>query len=176
MLRINTDHPGLLFKTILLITCIVISGTLFASAADRPSLPDPDRLIYKQLAFTHPQPDLPILNHGLLLHIFANHKNPSITITAVIQTGSMYDPPGKEGLAELTGTVMKTGGIIGMPGSVVDETLEQMAASLHSAIDRDSGVFSLSFMSKDLENGLDIFSRILRARFRGNEIEPCQEP
>jgi len=162
MSRINSAHPGLYLQAILLITGIVICGTLFADAADRPSLPDPEKLVYKQLVFSHPKPDRVVLNNGLVLYIFENHELPLIKVTAVIRTGGMYDPPGKEGLAELTGTVMKTGGIIGMPGSVVDETLEQMAALLHSSIDRDSGIFSLSCMSKDLENGIDIFSRILR--------------
>jgi zinc protease len=162
MSHTKIDHPGLSFQTILVIICIVICDTLFAHAADRPSLPDPERLMYEQLAFTHPKPDRVTLSNGLVLHIFEDHELPLIKITAVIRTGSMYDPPGKEGLAELTGTVMKTGGVIGLPGSVVDETLEQMAASLHSSIDRDSAVFSLSFMSKDQENGFDIFSRILR--------------
>ncbi len=36
-----------------------------------------------------------------------------------------------------------------------------MAASFHLSIDRDCGTFSLSFLSKDLGKGLDIFSRIL---------------
>jgi zinc protease len=163
MSRINPSHPELIHKIILLFfISFVISHPLIATAVEPLSFSDPDRLIYKPLVFTHPKPNRVILNNGLILYIFENHELPLIKITAVIRTGSMYDPLGKEGLAELTGKVMKTGGIDGMSGSVVDEALEEMAVSLHSSIDRDSGTFSLSLLSKDLEKGIDIFSRILQ--------------
>src|SRR3989449_7661495 len=34
----------------------------------------------------------------------------SVTVSAMIRTGAVYEPPEKVGLAALTGTVMRTGG------------------------------------------------------------------
>ncbi len=133
----------------------------YSVTATPPAFPDPERIKYKPFNFVPPVADRVILNNGLVLYILENHELPLIKINALIRTGSMYDPPGKEGLAELTGKLMKTGGVDGMTGNAVDETLELMAASLNTTINRDSGVFSISFLSKDLDKALDIFSRIL---------------
>lgn len=157
ILRFNTFLENTLFLYIL---CVVFSYPI-ASAATPPSLPDPDRITYKPLSFTPPKAERVTLDNGLVLYILEDHELPLVKITAVIRTGSMFDPPEKEGLAELTGKVMRTGGIKGMTGSALDETLESMAAILHTSINRDSGVFSLSVLRNDREKGLELFSRIL---------------
>ena len=132
-----------------------------ASTAARLSLTDPDRLAYKPLSFTPPRAERVTLDNGLVLYTLEDHELPLVKITAIIRTGSTLDPPEKEGLAELTGQVMRTGGIKGMAGSALDETLESMAAILHTSVDRDSGLLSLSVLKNDCEKGLELFSRIL---------------
>lgn len=142
------------------IFCLVFSHSVVSAATPLP-LPNPDRITYKPLSFTPPKAERVTLENGLVLYFLKDHELPLVKITAVIRTGSMFDPPEKEGLAELTGKVMRTGGIKGMTGSAVDETLASMAAILHASINRDSGVFSLSVLKNDREKGLELFSRIL---------------
>jgi predicted Zn-dependent peptidase len=142
------------------ILCAVFSH-LIASAAAPPSLTYPDRITYKPLSFTPARAERVTLDNGLILYTLEDHELPLVKITAVIRTGSAFDPPEKEGLAELTGKVIRTGGIEGMTGSAIDETLESMAAILHTTINRDSGVFSLSVLRNDRQKGLELFSRIL---------------
>lgn len=157
ILRYNSILKNTLFLSIL---CVVFSHTI-ASAATPPSLTDPDRIAYKPLSFTPPKAERVTLDNGLVLYTLEDHELPLVKITAVIRTGSAFDPPEKEGLAELTGQVMRTGGIKGMTGSALDETLESMAAILHTSINRDSGLLSLSVLRNDREKGLELFSRIL---------------
>ena len=157
ILSFNSFFKKTLFINIL---CMVFSHPgIFA--ATPPSLPNPDRITYKPLSFTPPRAERTTLDNGLVLYILEDHELPLVKITAVIRTGSMFDPPEKEGLAELTGKVIRTGGIEGMTGSAIDETLESMAAILRATINRDSGVFSLSVLRNDSEKGLELFSRIL---------------
>ena len=145
----------------LLILCAIFFYSI-AFAAAPPALPDPDRIAFKPLSFTPPRAERVVLPNGLVLYILANHELPLVKITAVIRTGSMYDPPEKEGLAKLTGQVMRTGGIEGMTGDALDEALESMAANLTISVQRDSGALSLSVLRDDREKGLELFSRILR--------------
>lgn len=132
-----------------------------AFAATPPPLMHPDRIAFKPLTFTPPRAERVMLHNGLILYILSNHELPLVKITAVIRTGSMYDPPEKEGLAELTGQVMRTGGIEGMTGGALDEALESMAANLTISTQRDSAALSLSVLRNDREKGLELFSRIL---------------
>lgn len=142
------------------VLCTIISHPIAFSATPL-SLQDPNRIAYKPLSFTPPRAERVTLHNGLVLYILPNHELPLVKITAVIRTGSMYDPHEKEGLAELTGQVLRTGGIDGMTGSALDEALESMAAILAVSIHRDSGVLSLSVLRDDREKGLGLFSRIL---------------
>ncbi|MGZ6224946.1 MAG: hypothetical protein ACXWMH_05515, partial [Syntrophales bacterium] len=80
-----------------------------------------------------------LLDNGIILYIFADNELPLLNISAVIRTGSNYDPTGKEGIAELTGTVMRTGGTKALTGDAVDETLDFLAGSLRVSMNRDSG-------------------------------------
>ncbi len=158
MLIPNTALKTMLFFSIFL---LLFSHTI-VSAASPPFLTDPERLTYKPLSFTPPRAERVTLDNGLVLYTLEDRELPLVKITAVIRTGSAFDPPEKEGLAELTGQVMRTGGIEGMTGNTLDETLESMAAILHTSINRDSGLLSLSLLSRDREKGLELFSRILR--------------
>jgi zinc protease len=142
---------------LLFIICVVF----FPLICNSTSLSDPGKITYKPLSFTPPRAERIKLDNGLVLYILENHELPLVKITAVIRTGSSFDPPEKEGLAELTGNVIRTGGIKGMTGSALDETLESMAATLHISINRDSGVVSMSVLKKDREKGLEFLSRIL---------------
>jgi len=148
-------------KKYLLILILALFPCSIALAATPPALLHPDRITFKPLSFSPPKAERVILHNGLVLYLLANHELPLVKITAVIRTGGMYDPPEKEGLADLTGQVMRTGGIKGMTGSALDETLESMAANLSIATHRDSCTLSLSLLSNDREKGLELFSRVL---------------
>jgi predicted Zn-dependent peptidase len=76
--------------------------------------------------------------------------------------GSANDPPGKEGLAEITGELMRTGGTVSLSGDNVDELLDFIGASLNVSINRDYGKLNLSVMKKDLDKGFKILSDILQ--------------
>lgn len=158
-----------------IVLCAILSYPV-AFAATPPLLQNPDQITYKPLAFTPPRAERVTLHNGLVLYILPNHELPLVKITAVIRTGGMYDPDEKEGLAELTGQVMRTGGIEGMSGSALDEALESMAAILSVSIHRDSGVLSLSVLRNDLEKGLELFSRVLmKPRFEAEKLNLAKE-
>ena len=152
-----------------MIWLLVCSGLVLAAAP--PPLPDPDRIRYKPLSFEPPKVERVLLDNGLRLYILPDKELPLVQIKAVIRTGSMYDPPDREGLAELTATTMRTGGTAGMSGDAVDEALESMAAIFHVSVNRDSGIFSFSVLKKDLDRGFDLFSRtLMQPSFEENKL------
>jgi Predicted Zn-dependent peptidases len=143
-------------------------------AAERAHVPllKPDDLKYRPIHFTPPRAERVILNNGIILYIFEDNELPLLNISAVIRTGSNYDPIGKEGLAELTGTVMRTGGTSALTGDAVDEALDFFAGSLHISMNRDSGMINLSVLKKDLDEGLNIFSQIItKPAFEENKLK-----
>lgn len=144
----------------LLISCGQVLAASSIPVADRIMM-NPDKIQYQPLAFKPPRVEKIHLENGMHLYVLPNKELPLIQIRAVIRTGSIYDPIGREGLTELTATTMRTGGTLGMTGDEVDEALESMAAVLHVSVNRDSAVFTISFLKKDLNPCFEIFSRML---------------
>lgn len=97
--------------------CFFVSLLFFASCfgiasearAPRTLLP-PDRLQYPALEFRLPAAERIELQNGMVLFFLANRELPLVSLSVLVRTGSAYDPPGKEGVAELTAYLLRTGG------------------------------------------------------------------
>ena len=156
-----TIFKGINSLLIIISLSLILGSVGSASAASSTTLPDPNRIRYKPLSFEPPRAERLRLKNGLLLYILPDKELPLVNIKAVVRTGGMYDPAGREGVAELTADLMGTGGVAGMSGDVVDETLESIAATFDASVNRESGNLSFSVLKKDLDRGFDLFSRIL---------------
>ena len=102
------------------------------------------------------------MDNGIVLYVLEDHEIPLVNISVVIGTGSVDDPVGKEGLAELTGDVMRTGGTMSLSGDAVDDALEFSACALGVSINRDWGSADLSVLKKDMDMGLKILSDMIQ--------------
>lgn len=120
----------------------------------------PSKLRFEPLKFNPAHTEI-VINNGIILHILEDHELPVIDITAVIRTGSIYEPEDKTGLAGITGTVMRTGGTVNMKGEDINEMLEFIAGSVEVNIGAESGNASMSVMKKDIDTGIKIFADIL---------------
>jgi zinc protease len=139
-----------------------ISLPLWAADGGGRKYADPNKLTYQPLHFKAPKVERTTLKNGITLYLLEDHELPLVHFSVAIRTGSMYDPMGKEGLAELTSKVMRTGGAGKMNGSAIDDALEFVAASIEPSTSMEYTSWSMSIMKKDLDKGLDIFSQILR--------------
>lgn len=164
MTKLLSFHPGFCRVPILsLLGIFLLACSLSAFAAlPPPSLPNPEHIRYPPLSFQLPRVERIPLDNGIRLYILPDHELPLVQVKVVIGTGSMYDPRGREGLAELTAATMRTGGRLGMSGDEVDEALESLAANFQVSSNRDSTIFSFSVLKKNLDSGLDLFFGTLR--------------
>jgi predicted Zn-dependent peptidase len=152
--------------------CLLYSTIAPATERGHVPLPKPDELKYQPILFAPPRAERLLLENGIILYVFEDHELPLLNISAVIRTGSNYDPIGKEGLAELTGKVMRTGGTNALTGDALDEALDFFAGSLQVSMNRDSASINLSVLKNDLDEGLDIFSQIItKPAFEENKLK-----
>jgi len=142
--------------------CFIFNGGAFAFSSQAHPLPHPDRLKYPPLKFQLPQAERKALANGIALHLAEDHELPLVKITAVVKVGSIHDPAGKEGLAELSGKVLLTGGTSILSGDAVDETLSLMAADIQCHVYLEYTLLTLSVLQKDVDRALEIFSSILK--------------
>jgi len=145
---------------LIILICFILSVSTGYAAESAPLI-NPDNLIYRPLNFAPPKAERVELENGIVLYILEDHELPLLKISAIIKTGSIYDPKGKEGLAEITGTVMRTGGTKNRTGGEIDEELEYFAGDISVSVNMESGSATLSVLKKDIADGLDIFSDII---------------
>lgn len=161
-----------------------LAGLVKDSAADRMKLKareaktvagkfaPPETIIFPILQYQIPLAQRIVLDNGLIVFLLEDHELPLVSISAVVRTGAAYDPPGKEGLAELTGRAMRTGGTTALSGNEIDDRLDRYAISIGTSADTEMSRFSLSTLKEKLGMAIDLFSQILQSpRFEPQKIE-----
>lgn len=144
-----------------IIYAVFILLLLSSCAWQGATMGNPDDIAYAPLRFEPPKAQRVELENGIILYLLEDHELPLVNLSAVVRMGTFYDPPGKEGLAELTGNAMRTGGTRSMTGDRIDEELDFMAGIMTVSVGTQSCTFSLSVLQEDLDRGLEIFSDIL---------------
>jgi predicted Zn-dependent peptidase len=164
------------FIFLLLISFLLAGGVApVTSAADR-QFTNPDKINYPPLKFNLPQTQRVVLDNGIVLYILEDHELPLVNINALIRTGTMYDPEGKEGVADLTAYVMRTGGTEKLNSTEFDSRLDFMAASATITMSLDSAQVGFSVLNKDLDKGLDLLAQIIiQPAFEQKKLELAKE-
>ncbi len=108
------------------------------------------------------RPALKTIPEGMELMILEDHELPTAQLFLSIRGGSVYDPPGKEGLHAIAMQAVRTGGTELAPPDRIDEELESVGAALEMGTQQEYNQAQLSLHRKDLDRGLDILFDLLR--------------
>ena len=151
---------GLAIFNLLLVLTLIFKGHAL-SGEQQSSRIAPDQIQYKPLRFDLPHPERVVLENGIVLYILENHELPLVHIKALIKTGTLYDPPGKEGTAELTAYVMRTGGTATLSSTEVDRQFDFLAASASVSMFLESAQINFSVLNNHIDQGFDLLSQII---------------
>jgi len=87
-------------------------------------------------------------------------KLPLVTILAVLNCGASNDPPGYEGLAQLTAQLLREG-TEKRSGLEVVEGFERLGTSLESGADWDSTIVAMTLLREHVAMGFPLFAEVL---------------
>ena len=165
------------FTLLLLISLLLAGGTASAALAGGDSLfPNPDKINYRPLKFNLPQVQRTVLENGIVIYILEDHELPIVNINAFIKTGTIHDPEDKEGVAELTAYVMRTGGTAKLNSEEVDSQFDFLAASAAINMSMESANVDFSVLNKNLDQGIDLLAQIiLQPGFEEKKLELAKE-
>jgi predicted Zn-dependent peptidase len=137
---------------------VAIGATVAAAAGGKA---DPHTMSFPELRFEIPAAERVVLECGMPVYLLRDTELPIVKITAMVRTGSVYEPAAKAGLASLIGSVMRSGGAGGLSPEKMDDVLEFMASAVESGIGPDMGTVSLTSLTKNFNRTLRIFSDVL---------------
>ena len=101
-----------------------------------------------------------VLPNGMVLVAAEQRAVAIVTVSMLIQAGSMVDPPDKPGVANLVAQLM-TQGTKSRTAPQISEAIEFMGGALGVDAGQEITTISLSVLSKDLDAGLDLMADIL---------------
>ncbi len=101
-----------------------------------------------------------VLPNRLILLVGEDHSLPFVTLQFLTDSGTRRDPPGKEGLANLTARGLLWGTSKRDLNAIYQE-LDFMGASLTSSSGRDYATLTLRVLKKDFDKGLGILMDVL---------------
>jgi len=139
----------------------LLYGMIPSGALAAQTFIPPDKIKYPRLEFRLQQAEQVLLENGMILFYLRDNELPLVSISALVRTGSMYDPQSKEGVAELTAYVMRTGGTTQLGSAEIDQRLDFLAASPSISMSLDSASVNFSFLKGDLDTCLDLLSQML---------------
>jgi len=142
-----------------IIVCIISIFCFSSAHATEPA--NPRTMDFPPLTYRLPKAERVLLKSGIPVYLLQDHELPIVTISALIHTGSVYDPADKSGLASLTGSQLRGGGSQTLTPAVVDAELEFMASSVESSFGSDLGAVTLTSLTKNLDRTLQIFNDLL---------------
>lgn len=152
----------------LVLTAFLVIIMLLSILGRSPAIALAPAKHYTELKFP-PLPELEIpdytrfqLDNGIIVYLMEDHELPLISGVALFRTGSRFEPENKVGLADLTGTVMRTGGTIQHSPAQINQLLEQKAAAVETGIGGTSGSARFSCLTEDLSKVFGLFAEVIR--------------
>jgi predicted Zn-dependent peptidase len=101
------------------------------------------------------------LENGLTLFLLERHQLPLVNFHWVLKSGgSIGDPPGHEGLASLTASLLRKGTTT-RTADQISEALDFVGASFGAGAGQETTSGSAEFVAKDLNLALDLLSDML---------------
>ena len=140
-------------------------AALLAQTAQQTAVPArPEELKYTPLNYSPPKRESfrHVLSNGVVVYAVEDHDLPLVNISTLVRTGSYLDPAGKEGLAALVGSQVRSGGTQKMTAEQFDEAADFLAAQLSSGVGSTQGSANLNLLAKDIDKGLALYFDMLR--------------
>jgi zinc protease len=126
-------------------------------------------------AFAGPLAHREVLPNGVVLLVAERPAIPIVVVRVYLRAGSVYDPTGAGGLANLTADAL-TRGTAKRTGPELDRAIEFVGGSLEGAAGGDGATVGLSVLRKDLALGLDLLTEVLlQPAFPEEEIKRRRE-
>jgi len=144
------------------ILSIALLGILaLCSGCIKNTMPHPDKLTYPPLIYNPPLPERIELSNGMTVFLLPDHHLPRIEVTALIRTGSAYDPADRAGLAVVTGTLLRTGGTKTISPETFDAQIDACGAHIDVAVNAEDTVATLWTLSEDFNTIFPLFAAML---------------
>ncbi len=146
-----------------LLTLTIACAVVMALVASSVGANDVEKLEFPNLnKLKLPDIEEVTLDNGIRLYLLEDKSLPLFEVSVRVSCGSYLDPLDKIGLADICGTVMRTGGTEKWTGDEIDEMLEAIGGAVETGIDVNTATAGVNVLSEYSDLGLDVLAEVLR--------------
>lgn len=122
--------------------------------------------------YPFPKPVTKTLANGLRVFVVSSAEQPVVTVRLVLPgAGSIHDPAGKPGVAEMTANLV-TQGTGRRSAQEIAEAIDFVGGSLSTNAGSDGTYATVTVVKKDFAVGMDLLSDVIRnASFKDEELD-----
>ncbi len=111
------------------------------------------------------------LDNGLRLHVMEFRGLPLVNCNVIVGAGAAHDPKGKEGLADMTATLLRKGTTSRSAMEIASE-MDVLGATLDAVADPDATQVKTEFLARDADTALGLLVEVLaHPAFAPEELE-----
>jgi predicted Zn-dependent peptidase len=114
------------------------------------------------LSFKMPRPVQFTLSNGIRVAYIQDTELPLVWVLGYFRGGSLYEPGDRSGLAQLTATVLRTGGTKSRGGDQINEELEFIAATVEAMGGSEFMTVTGNSLKKDFAKLMEIYADLVR--------------
>ncbi len=123
---------------------------------------DLDHIEIPELTFEIPDAEQFTLDNGIRVFFYEDRSLPVVAMDVLFKTGEIRVPGEKAGLADICGTVLRTGGTETVPADEFDQRLDFVGSSLSSSCETEMARISLRTLREYVEECLYLTSLMLK--------------
>jgi zinc protease len=117
-------------------------------------------LVMASSALSAPTVHREVLPNGIVLLVAERPAIPIVAVRVYTRAGSVFEPPDRAGLANLTGALL-TRGTAKRTAQQIDAAIEFVGGRIEASAGRDGLVAWLSVLKRDLALGLDLLGEVV---------------
>jgi len=171
-----------LFAIVLLVSCAK-TGAIDAPIQRHPDIPDrPEELVADEIEFKPPlstefRHELP---GGIPVFVLPGQETPLVTIALDFSAGEYLETPDQYGVADLTGTMIRSGGAGSLDPATLDDELSFLAAEVTTRVSLSRSTARINCLKESLDPCLDLLMAIVReprfneeklAQYAGSKVD-----
>jgi predicted Zn-dependent peptidase len=103
-----------------------------------------------------------VLANGSILYLAEDHSLPILDVNVVFRAGSLYEMPGRPGVAQFTASQLRNGGTARLAAEALNEELEVLGASLEASVSTEAISLTLNTLAKDADHALQLLGEVIR--------------
>lgn len=128
--------------------------------------------IMKQFLITILLLSFPVLTRAIDVVELLQPKSDKIVIKLMFRNGSMSDPAGKEGITDLTASLITEGGTKQYTSTQISDLIYPWAASMYSTVDKEVSIFTFSMHRDHFEKFYPVVKDLmLNPRFDAEDFK-----